>query len=58
MRVRGDLQVEPPGGVQPEPADHGLGRSRGGLTTKLHLSAEQGQKMLSLAAIAAINEWW
>ncbi len=37
----GDLQAEPPGGVQNEPADHGLGRSRGGLTTKLHLACEQ-----------------
>ncbi len=25
-----------------EPDDHGLGRSRGGLTTKLHLAVEQG----------------
>jgi hypothetical protein len=24
--------------------DHALGRSRGGLTTKLHLACEQGQK--------------
>nr|WP_203665997.1 IS5 family transposase [Streptomyces parvus] len=31
--------------------DHGLGRSRGGLTTKLHL-AEQGQKPLSLLVTA------
>src|SRR3954470_7872421 len=34
-----DTQVEPPG---PEPADHALGRSRGGWTTKLHLACEQG----------------
>lgn len=33
---RGGLQTEPPGGVATEPADHGLGRSRVGLTTKLH----------------------
>jgi DNA topoisomerase IB len=33
-------QIDPPGGVaDAEPADHGLGRSRGGWTTKLHLSA-------------------
>jgi transposase len=31
-----------------EPADHGLGRSRGGLTTKLHLACEQGQRPLSI----------
>lgn len=35
-----------------EPADHGLGRSRGGLTTKLHLAVEQGQKPLSLVVTA------
>jgi len=34
--------------VRHEPADHALGRSRGGLTTKLHLAVEQGQKPLSL----------
>lgn len=32
---KGDLQKEPPGGLAAEPDDHGLGRSRGGLTTKL-----------------------
>jgi hypothetical protein len=31
-------------GVDNEPDDHGLGRSRGGLTTKLHLAVGQGQK--------------
>lgn len=31
-----------------EPADHALGRSRGGLTTKVHLGCEQGQKPLSI----------
>ncbi|WP_327291253.1 IS5 family transposase [Streptomyces sp. NBC_01198] len=35
-----------------EPDDHGLGRSRGGLTTKLHLAVEQGQKPLSLLVTA------
>ncbi|MBC6451749.1 IS5 family transposase [Actinokineospora sp. HBU206404] len=44
-----DAQKEPPGGVgDPEPADHALGRSRGGWTTKLHLATEQAQKPLSL----------
>ena len=42
-------QVEPVAG---EPADHGLGRSRGGLTTKLHLAVEQGQKMMSVVVTA------
>jgi transposase len=43
------LQKEPPGGAGgAEPADHGLGRSRGGWTTKVHLACEQGQKLLSV----------
>jgi transposase len=49
---KGDLQAEPPGGVRPEPADHALGRCRGGLTTKLHLGCEQGQKPLSIVLTA------
>ena len=52
-RKKGDAQAEPPGGVgESEPADHGLGRSRGGWTTKLHLAVEQGQKLLSLVVTA------
>ncbi|MEU2585267.1 IS5 family transposase [Streptomyces avermitilis] len=47
-----DLQTEPPGGVFTEPDDHGLGRSRGGLTTKLHLAVEQAQKPMSLVITA------
>nr|WP_235469328.1 IS5 family transposase [Streptomyces platensis] len=35
-----------------EPEDHGLGRSRGGYTTKIHLACEQGQKPLSLLITA------
>jgi transposase len=46
------LQVEPPGGVSTEPDDHGIGRSRGGLTTKLHLAVEQGQKPMSIVITA------
>lgn len=42
-------QVEPPGD---EPADHALGRSRGGWTTKLHLASEQGRKPLSMLLTA------
>jgi transposase len=49
---KGDLQKEPPGGISVEPADHGLGRSRGGLTTKIHLAVEQGQKPLSVLITA------
>jgi transposase len=47
-RRDGAGQAEPPGGLATEPADHALGRSRGGLTTKVHLSCEQGQKPLSI----------
>jgi transposase len=35
-----------------EPADHGLGRSRGGLTSRLHLAVEQGQRPLSIVVTA------
>jgi transposase len=50
---KGDLQAEPPGGIMAaEPADHALGRSRGGLTTKTHLACEQGQKPLSVLITA------
>jgi len=51
-RKDGDQQKQPPGGVRTEPADHGLGRSRGGLTTKVHLGCEQGQKPLSIVITA------
>ncbi|WP_345639671.1 IS5 family transposase [Streptomyces tremellae] len=51
-RKQGDLQKEPPGAPSPEPGDHGLGRSRGGFTTKLHLAVEQGQKPLAIVITA------
>ncbi|WP_374225650.1 IS5 family transposase [Micromonospora sp. C31] len=51
-RKRGNLQAEPPGGVSVEPDDHALGRSRGGLTTKLHLGCEQGEKPLAIVLTA------
>ncbi|MGA6160345.1 IS5 family transposase [Stenotrophomonas sp. NPDC087984] len=47
-----DLQIEPPGALFTEPDDHGLGRSRSGLTTKLHLAVEQAQKPMSLVITA------
>jgi transposase len=47
-RTQPELQKEPPGGVEDEPADHALGRSRGGWTTKLHLACEQGRKPLAI----------
>ncbi|MGW3419499.1 IS5 family transposase [Streptomyces phaeochromogenes] len=51
-RKRGTCRKEPPGGVAVEPDNHGLGRSRGGLTTKLHLAIEQGQKPMSIVITA------
>ncbi|MFE3496104.1 IS5 family transposase [Streptomyces sp. NPDC059175] len=51
-RKQGDMQKEPPGGVFAEPGDHGLGRSRGGFTSKLHLAVEQGQKPMSVVVTA------
>ena len=42
-------QAQPPG---PEPADHALGRSRGGLSTKLHLACEQGRRPLTMVLTA------
>ncbi|MQM26870.1 IS5 family transposase [Glycomyces sp. NEAU-7082] len=35
-----------------EPADHALGRSRGGWTTKIHLAADANQTVLSLKLTA------
>ncbi|MFD7641553.1 IS5 family transposase [Kitasatospora sp. NPDC059795] len=51
-RKQGDLPKEPPDGIFTEPRDHGLGRSRGGFTTKLHLAVEQGQKLMSIVVTA------
>lgn len=51
-RREGSEQVEPPGGVVTEPADHALGRSRGGWTTKLHLACEQHRRPLALLLTA------
>jgi hypothetical protein len=54
--VYGSVQKEPPGGASgPEPAGHALGRFRGGLTCKLHLTVEQGQK--PLAVIVTAGRW-
>lgn len=47
-RRDGQAQKEPPGGSRAEPDGHGLGRSRGGFSTKIHLACEQGQRRLSL----------
>ncbi|MFB7176049.1 transposase [Streptomyces sp. NPDC056254] len=50
--ARGGPAKEPPGGIPVEPATHGLGHSRGGLTSKIHLAVEQGQKPLSVVITA------
>jgi hypothetical protein len=47
--VHPETQAEPPVG---EPADHAPGRSRGGLSTKVHLASEQGRKMLATTLTA------
>jgi transposase len=44
-----EMQKEPPGN---EPTDHGLGRSRGGWTTKIHAACEQGQKLMGMVVTA------
>ncbi|MFC0435633.1 transposase [Kutzneria buriramensis] len=48
------LQVQPPGTAAggEELDDHGLGRSQGGWTTKLHLACEQGRELLALVVTA------
>jgi transposase len=51
-RTQPQTQKEPPDGVDEEPVDHALGRSRGGWTTKLHLGCEQGQKPLAMLLTA------
>jgi len=51
-RGDGQAQKESFGGLATEPADHALGRSRGGLTTKIYLACEQGQKPLAILVTA------
>jgi len=46
------VQRESPGGIEHEPADHALGRSRGGWGTTLHLACEQGRKPLAVLMTA------
>ncbi|MGW7045172.1 IS5 family transposase [Streptomyces avermitilis] len=50
-RKRGICRSSRPAGSSSSP-DHGLGRSRGGLTTKVHLAVEQAQKPMSLLITA------
>ncbi|WP_372478697.1 IS5 family transposase [Nocardia abscessus] len=51
-RRDGDRQAEAPGGHHSEPADHALGRFRGGWGTKLHLACEHSLRPLSLLLTA------
>ena len=52
-RHDGHRQAEPPGGTGgAEPAGHALGRSRGGLSTKIHLACEQRQRPLAVIITA------
>ncbi|MGI5192139.1 IS5 family transposase [Streptomyces sp. CA-288835] len=51
-RKRGTCRRSRPAASPPSRGDHGLGRSRGGLTTKLHLAVEQGQKPMSVVITA------
>lgn len=51
-RKTGICKMSRPAVFGTEPDDHGLGRSRGGMTTKLHLAVEQGQKPMSIVISA------
>ncbi|MDT0470240.1 IS5 family transposase [Streptomyces sp. DSM 41699] len=51
-RKRGICRSSRPAASPSSRNDHGLGRSRGGLTTKLHLAVEQGQKPMSIVITA------
>ncbi|MEW2433304.1 IS5 family transposase [Streptomyces caniferus] len=52
---RGISRRNRPAGSPSSPADHGLGRSRGALTSKIHLAIEQGQKPPSVVITA--GQW-
>ncbi|MFD3840247.1 IS5 family transposase [Streptomyces sp. NPDC058642] len=51
-RKKGSFRRSRPEASPSSRNDHGLGRSRGGLTTKLHLAVEQGQKPMSIVITA------
>ncbi|MFJ5681052.1 IS5 family transposase [Streptomyces sp. NPDC093097] len=51
-RKKGTCRLSRPAASPSNRNDHGLGRSRGGLTTKLHLAVEQGQKPMSVVITA------
>ncbi|MFJ5841602.1 IS5 family transposase [Streptomyces shenzhenensis] len=49
---RGTSRRNRPAASSPSRPNHALGRSRGGLTSKIHLAVEQGQKPLSVVVTA------
>ncbi|WP_373996267.1 IS5 family transposase [Streptomyces sp. 6-11-2] len=51
-RKKGICRSSRPAGSLPNRPNHGLGRSRGGLSTKLHLAVEQAQRLMSLVITA------
>ncbi|WP_435863376.1 IS5 family transposase [Streptomyces mirabilis] len=51
-RKKGICKRSRPAASPPSRNDHGLGRSRGGLTTKVHLAVEQRQKPMSIVITA------
>ncbi|MFG2622492.1 transposase [Streptomyces sp. NPDC048507] len=51
-REKGICRSSRPAGAPSSRTTHGLRRSRGGLTTKLHLAVEQGQKPMSIVITA------
>jgi transposase len=51
-RAHSDLGLLDTGGLASEPDDHALGRSRGGLTTKLHLAADASGQVLAVVVTA------
>lgn len=50
------LRRSGPSAGSAEPDDHDLGRSRGGLTTKLHLAVEQEQKPMSMSIVITAGQ--
>ncbi|WP_208545519.1 IS5 family transposase [Streptomyces sp. Tu 2975] len=51
-RKRGSCKRSRPAASTSSRPNHGLGRSRGGLTTKLHLAVEQGQRPMAIVITA------
>lgn len=54
---KGNLQVEPRGGVFTKPDTHGLGRSRGGLTTKRAVPTVAGRRSSTRSIAKSATRW-